>query len=125
MAQEALANANINQQNAANVMGAQQFNEQSRYGRDMENYQQKILRDQAVGDTIAGIGRDYMAYRSDERMANAMDDTGSYLRFIQQNPNEVKKALGMSTETEAAKNAKAKYGGYIKKSNSVRRKKRK
>lgn len=125
MTQEALANANINQQNAANVMGAQQFNEQSRYGRDMENYQQKILRDQAVGDTIAGIGRDYMAYRSDERMANAMDDTGAYLRFIQQNPDVVRKALGMGTETEAAKNAKAKYGGYIKKSNSVRRKKRK
>jgi len=119
MAQEDMTNAQIAQQNASNVMGAQQFNEQSRYNKELEDYQQNILRREKIGDTIAGVGRDYMGYRADERLATATDDTGSYLRFIQNNPTLAKQLFNSQEPTES------KTGGYIKRANKIRRKKRK
>ena len=120
MTQEAMTNAQIAQQNAGNVMQAQQFNEQSRYNKELEDYQQKILRREKIGDTITGIGRDFMGYRADERLATAADDTGSYMRFIQNNPGLAKQLFqNQDNATES------KTGGYIRRSNKVRRKKRK
>ena len=113
MSQETMTNAQIAQQNAANAMNAQQFNEQSKYARDLENYQQNLLRQQAIGKTIAGVGKDFMGYRSDERLATAMDDVGAYQRFIEQNKT--------NSKTENRNGGKRKY---ISKSNKVRRKKK-
>ena len=124
-AQETMTNAQIAQQNAANVMGAQQFNEQSKYARDLEKYQQNLLRQQAVGDTIAGVGRDFMGYRADERLAAATDETGSYLRFMQNNPGLAKQLLSAMQNQQPEQTQENKYGGYIKRSKKIGRKKKK
>ena len=106
MNQEASLNANIAQQNMARTQDASKANAENQTLRDVNQHEQKLNAYKAIGQVGAGITKDYMSYRGDERLANAIQESGEYERF------------------KAGKNTSAKHGGYIPRSNKVRRNKK-
>jgi hypothetical protein len=118
MAQEASINANIGQQNAARAQQAAQYNAANLQQMDVNRHEQNIYNRQHRADVMTGVARDIMAYKSDERLANAISDSGAYERLTAQERARLRGLVGEEKET-------AKKGGYIKRSNKIRRKRRK
>jgi len=104
MNQEASINATIANQNMNRTLAANQSNANLKAERDRFNHEQKLNALKSMGETGAGLTSDYMSYKADNRYANALDDVGAYARFV-----------------ESERLGAAKYGGYIKRSNKVRR----
>lgn len=125
MAQEAGMNSDIAQANANRLAQANMFNARQMQERDINQYDQRLYNKQLMADTITGVGRDYMTYRGEERLADSIDDTNSYMRLLAK--ERMQSLIPSQTETpEATKTPdQKKTGGYIKKLNTVTRKKRK
>ena len=120
--EEAGLNANIGMSNANAVNQAGMFNAGQLQQRDINQAEQEMYNRQHRTDTITGVGRDMMKYRSDERYANAIDDTGSYMRLLaeeQARTNSLLKGQQKPEETTTAKK-----GGYIARAKKLRRNKR-
>jgi len=134
MGEEAGMNANIAAQNAGRMQEASMFNARQLQERDTNQYDQRLLNRQLRADTLTGVGRDFMSYRAQERLADAVDDTGSYLRFVgdrainllNQDPSAKQQLSNEITqgETTKAPTVKQKSGGYIKKFNSVKKRRK-
>jgi hypothetical protein len=134
MGEEAGMNANIAAQNAGRMQEAAMFNARQLQERDTNQYDQRLLNRQLRADTLTGVGRDFMSYRAQERLADAVDDTGSYLRFVgdrainllNQDPSAKQQLSNEITqgETTKAPTVKQKSGGYIKKFNSVKKRRK-
>lgn len=120
MAQEASINANIGQQNAARAQQAAQYNAANLQQMDVNRHEQNIYNRQHRADVMTGVARDIMAYKSDERLANAISDSGAYERLTAQERARLRGLVGDKEEKQTAKK-----GGYIKRSNKIRRKRRK
>ena len=118
MAQEAGLNVNIAGRNAAAMNQAGQFNAQMLQQRDFNKHDQDIYNRQHRADVLTGVARDVMAYKSDERFANAVSDSGAYERLTAAERARLKGLVGKEKQI-------AKKGGYIKRSNTIRSKRRK
>ena len=106
MNQEASLNANIAQGNMARTQAASNTNAENQTLRDVNQHEQKLNAYKGIGQVGAGMTKDYMSYRGEERFANAIQESGEYDRF------------------KAGINTSAKHGGYIQRSNKVRRNKK-
>lgn len=61
---------------------------------DEFRFEQDLINRKYKADTIAQTAKDVMQYRSDERLAKATDDTGSYMRFLMDNPDIFRNLVG-------------------------------
>jgi hypothetical protein len=126
MDREATLNAGIRAKNASEINATSKANADRMQRTDEFRFEQDLINRKYKADTISQTAKDIMQYRSDERLARATDDTGSYMRFLMENPDIFRNLVGappVPSTTKKEKTTSAKNGGYISKLNKVKKRK--